>query len=126
MSNSLRELAQKAKNRLKSMQENSSTIYNGEKKEYGEACLSARLQYAIIASQKKIQDDPLYGKVKKMLIKDVDVMNPLAQLIDHREYDQLDEIQKEKYIYKLSKRYVQLREHILKEFASNPELLSND
>lgn len=125
MSNSLRELAQKAKNRLRSMQDTNSTIYHGEHKEYGEACLSARLQYAIIASQKKIEDDPLYAKVKKMLIKDIDVMNPLAQLIDHKIYDNLDEIQKEKYIYKLSKRYVQLREHILKEFALNPEILSN-
>ena len=123
MSNSLRALAQKAKNRLKSMQENSNNIYQSENKtkEYGEACLSARLQYAIIASQRKVQDDPLYNKVKKMLIKDIDVMNPLAQLIEHNIYDNLDEIQKEKYIYKLSKRYVEMREHILKDLTNNPQ-----
>ena len=120
MSSSLRALAQKAKNRLKSMQSNDniSIVTNTKQKEYGEACLSARLQYAIIASQKKIQDDPLYNKVKKMLIKDIDVMNPLAQLIEHNIYDNLDDIQKEKYIYKLSKRYVEIREHILKDISS--------
>ena len=116
MSNSIKALAQKAKNRLKSIQttELTQTI---DHKEYCEACLSARLQYAIISSQKKVQDDPLYSKVKKMLIKDVDVMNPLSQLIEHNIYDKLDQPQKEKYIYKLSKRYVAIRELVLKELA---------
>ncbi len=117
---SLRALAQRAKYRLRAIScENNKTVDEVEDvagKTYGEACLSARMQYAIIATQKRIQDDPLYNKVKKMLAKNVDVTNPLAQIIEHNIYDDLNDYQKEKYIYKLSKRYVEMKQQILKEF----------
>lgn len=118
---SLRALAQKAKYRLRAIScESNKTVEEIEsvaEKTYGEACLSARIQYAIIASQKRVQDDPLYNKVKKMLSKNLDVTNPLAQIIEHNIYDDLDDFQKEKYIYKLSKRYVEMRQQIIKELA---------
>ena len=116
---SLRMLAQKAKNRLKSISnENISNEEKSKPKTYSEACLSARLQYAIISSQKKIQDDPLYNKVKKMLIKNVDIINPLSHIIEHEIYDNLSAIQKERYMFKLSKRYIDMKNHILKEINS--------
>ena len=80
-----------------------------------EACLCAKVQYAIIASSKKIQDDPLFGKVKRLLEKDPDTISPLSQLIEHDIYDKLDPCQKEKYMIKLSKRYVEIREYVIKE-----------
>jgi len=124
MSNALRALAQKAKNRLKAISSN-----DGKQEEkvvvshktYGEACLAARIQYAIIASQKRVQDDPLYNKIKRILIKNVDVINPLSQIIEHNIYDSLNEVQKEKYMCKLSKRYSAIKEHILKELEQSNE-----
>jgi len=117
MSNSIRTLAQRAKYRLKAIseEENKNQEENQPHKVYGEAWLSARVQYALIANQKKIEDDPLYNKIKKLLIKNADAINPLAQIVERNIYDKLDSKQKEKYIYKLSKRYVEIREHILKE-----------
>ncbi len=114
---SLRLLAQKAKYRLKAISTDKTEEEISKPKTYGEACLSARIQYAIIASQKKIQDDPLYNKIKRMLIKDVDVINPLAQIIEHDIYDNLSDTQKEKYMYKLSKRYIDIKEQVLKEIS---------
>ena len=114
---SLRLLAQKAKYRLKAISTDKTEEEISKPKTYGEACLSARIQYAIIASQKKIQDDPLYNKIKRMLIKDVDVINPLAQIIEHDVYDNLSDTQKEKYMYKLSKRYIDIKEQVLKEIS---------
>ena len=93
-----------------------------EKREHGnynQACLSAKIQYAIISSQKKITDDPLYGKIKKMLAKDLDTMNPLSQIIEHDIYDGLSNAGKEKYMFKLSKRYATIKEHILGESSKD-------
>ena len=116
---SLRALAQRAKYRLRaiSVENKNEEDISNDTKSYSEACLSAKIQYAIIASQKGVQDDPLYNKVKRILLKDIDVINPLAQIIEHDIYDELDEPQKEKYMYKLSKRYVEIRKFVLKELA---------
>ena len=116
---SLRALAQRAKYRLRaiSVENKNEEDISNDNKSYSEACLSAKIQYAIIASQKRVQDDPLYNKVKRILLKDIDVINPLAQIIEHDIYDKLDEPQKEKYMYKLSKRYVEIRKFVLKELA---------
>lgn len=115
----LKELAQRAKNRLKLL----STDDKEKPKTYSEACLSARIQYAIISSQRKVEDDALYGKVKKMLLKDMDVTNPLSQIIEHEIYDNLSSAQKEKYMYNLSKRYKAIKERVLQELKENPETI---
>ena len=115
MNTSLRALAQKAKFRLRSL--STEGAKQEEEKSFSEACLSARIQYAIIAHEKRIEDDPLYAKVKKILQKDVDTQSPLSQLIEHNVFDKLSDREKEKYMYKLSKRYIEIREHILKEMT---------
>ena len=117
MSNSLRALAQKAKLRLKAISNDKQYEEENENvhRSYSEACLSARIQYAIIATQKRVQDDPLYGKIKRMILKDSDITNPLSVIIEHNIYDNLSASQKEKYMYKLSKRYVEIKNHVLKE-----------
>lgn len=118
---SLRALAQKAKYRLRAISNDSQTTDQKQEKTktYSEACLSARIQYAIIANQKRVQDDPLYNKIKRMLIKDIDISNPLSQIIEHDIFDKLNDSQKEKYMYKLSKRYIDIKEHILKELSES-------
>ena len=113
---SLKTLAQKAKNRLKAISNDGNTCEEASKpKTYSEACLSARLQYAIISSQKRVQDDPLYNKVKRMLTKNIDVTNPLAQIIEHEIYDSLSDSQKERYMFKLSKRYIDIKKQVIKD-----------
>lgn len=115
MSNSIRALAQKAKNRLRAMNKSEEIEPHTPHTPYSHACLSAKLQYAIISSQKQITDDPLYGKIKKMLTKDIDTINPLSQIIEHDIYDDLSSEGKEKYMFKLSKRYSTIKEHIIEE-----------
>ena len=112
---SLKTLAQKAKNRLKAISNETGTEEISKPKTYSEACLSARLQYAIISTQNKIQNDPLYNKIKRMIIKNIDTPNPLSQIIEHDIYDNLNETQKEKYMFKLSKRYIEIKNHVLKD-----------
>lgn len=114
---SIKELALKAKNRLKML----STEENEKPKTYSEACLSARIQYAIISSQKRIEDDVLYNKVKKILLKDIDTTNPLSQIIEHDIYDNLTDAQKEKYMYQLSKRYVAIKNKVIEEIKDSQE-----
>ncbi len=116
MSKTIKDLAQKAKNRLRAISSNQKT--NEEQhhtRDYSSACLSAKLQYAIISSQKQITDDPLYGKIKKMLAKDIDTTNPLSQIVEHDIYDNLSSVGKEKYMFNLSKCYSTIKEHILEE-----------
>ena len=118
---SLKSLAQKAKYRLKAISDQNTAIEEEKKsKSYEEACLSARIQYAIISSQKKIEDDPLYNKVKKILIKDIDTINPLSQIIEHDIYDNLNQVNKEKYMIKLSRRYASIKKQVLKELQEEP------
>lgn len=112
----LRDLAQRARNRLRAISNNIE-----ENKPYSEACLSACTQYAIIANNKKIEDDPLYNKIKRLIYKEKEenIFNPLAHLIEHNIYDNLTDVQKEKYMYKLSKRYQTVREYILRDLENN-------
>lgn len=113
----LRDLAQRARNRLRAISNN----MEENSRPYSEACLSACTQYAIIANNKKIEDDPLFGKIKKLIFKEREenIFNPLAHLIEHNVYDNLSEVQKEKYMYKLSKRYQTVREYILKDLENS-------
>lgn len=116
MSNTLKDLAMKAKNRLKAINNKTEEFHDHKQNTpYSNMCLSAKLQYAIISSQKQITDDPLYNKIRKMLSKDIDVTNPLAQIIEHEIYDGLSSAGKEKYMFKLSKRYATIKEHIIEE-----------
>ena len=104
----LKTLAQKAKFRLKMV----STDEANEEKEYQEACLNAKQQYAIIISQKRVEDDPLYNKVKKILTKDLDTMSPLSELIEKKDFNNLDNYKKEKYLFDISKRYNQIKDNL--------------
>lgn len=102
MSNTLKLLALKAKKRL-------STAGQTISQKQTTACLS-QSTYAIVANLQDIKDDPLYDKVKKVLEKD-DLLNPIAELTDHKIYDKLSQPEKERYIINLSKRYIELKEY---------------
>lgn len=103
--NILKRLAQKAKKRL-------STVGQTISQKQTAACLSSTT-YALVANLQDIKDDPLYEKVKKLLTRD-DIFNPIAELTDHKIFDGLNEVEKERYIIDISKRYVELKDYFLK------------
>ncbi len=104
--NTLKQLAQKAKKRLSTVGQ---TISG---KQSSSACLS-QTNYAIVANIQDIKEDPLFEKVKKLMTRE-DVFNPIAELTDHKIFNSLAPLEKERYVIGLSKRYNELREYFLK------------
>lgn len=111
--NTLKSLAQKAKNRLKSAGLNVSTITNSIQSE--EIIKKCAVSYKTHSYQKELEDDKLYPKIKALLEKDIDNPFPLRELVDNKIYKDLPVCEKEKYILQLSKRYLLLREKFLSE-----------
>ncbi len=103
--NTLKLLAQKAKKRL-------STVGQTISSKQTTAYLS-QTTYAIVANLQDIKEDPLYEKVKKLMTRD-DVFNPIAELTDYKIFSKLNELDKEKYVINLSKRYNELKDYFLK------------
>lgn len=103
--NTLKLLAQKAKKRL-------STAGQTISQKQTTAYLS-QSTYAIVANLQNIKEDPLYDKVKKLLERE-DIFNPIAELTDHKIFDSLSQVEKERYVIDISKRYNELKEHFAK------------
>ena len=126
--NTLKSLAQKAKNRLKSVGLNANELITTMSEEA--VIKKCAVSYKLASYNKELEDDKLYPKVKAMLEKDIDVQSPLKELIDNKVFRTLSEIEKEKYILDLSKRYIKLREKFLMErenlwFGSIPYVIIN-
>ena len=104
MASALRMLAQKAKKRLSTA---------GQSFEVEKTTISYLSDggYAIVANNQKIKEDPLFDKVKKLLERE-DVMNPLAELTDTKLFNKLSEVEKEKYIMDISKRFNEIKEYL--------------
>lgn len=109
MSN-LKSLAQKAKNRLKSVGLNATCdeIVAGE-----DVIKKCAVSYMLASTNKAIEEDKLYPKIKAMMEKDIDNPFPLRELIDKKLYSSLSATDKEKYILDLSRKYNTIREKIL-------------
>ena len=107
MANSaLKLLAQKAKKRL------STAGQITEKSTKTSFAYLSQGNYAIVASKQKLQDDPIFEKVKKLLDKD-DSTSPLADLTDKEYFKTLNDLEKERYMIDLSKRYNKIRDYFL-------------
>ena len=108
MSNStLKMLAQKAKKRLSSAGQ---SLQNENTHEKSTFAYLSQGTYAIVANKQKIEEDPLFEKVKKLLDKK-DVYNPLAELTDYSIFNNLSQPEKEKYIIDISKRYNEIKNY---------------
>ena len=103
----LKLLAQRAKNRLKYV---GATQTN--QKEPNKSIALASREYAIIATRVRIEDDPLFSKVSKLLTKNPDAYNPIGELINHSEFDNLSPTEKQRYILNLSKRFNKIKEKL--------------
>lgn len=104
----LKLLAQKAKKRLTSAGQNIEQTHQPKQK----AAYLSPSTYAIVATKQRIEEDPLFEKVKKLLSKD-DVLNPLAELTDTKLFNSLSDLEKEKYIIDISKRYNEIKDYFL-------------
>ena len=108
MANSaLKLLAQKAKKRLSTAGQNLEVVPEKNKSMY-----LSQAKYAIVASKQKIEEDPLFDKVRKLMERE-DVMNPLAELTDQATFKNLNALDKEKYILDISKRYNDIKSYFL-------------
>ena len=106
--NALKLLAQKAKKRLTSAGQNIDLSTQTKQK----AAYLSPSTYAIVATKQRIEEDPRFEKVKKLLTKE-DVLNPLAELTDTKLFNTLSDIEKEKYIIDISKRYNEIKDYFL-------------
>lgn len=61
------------------------------------------------------RDERLYSRVREILDKDEDVMNPIGQLVERDVFDKLDDGNKQRYILELSAKFRELRERYYKE-----------
>ena len=109
-SSALKLLAQKAKKRLSTAGQNISEK-NTEKSTLAYLSPSS---YAVVASKQRIEEDPLYDKVKKLLEKG-DIINPLGELTDDAVFNSLSKEDKERYIMSISKRYNELKDYFIKQ-----------
>lgn len=109
----LKLLAQKAKKRLSTAGQN---LPKNESEKTTKAYLS-QSTYAIVASKQKIQEDPLFDKVKKIM-DDGECFNPLSKLTDKSVFESLNELEKEKYILDISSRYNKIKDYFLSSSAN--------
>lgn len=115
MANSaLKMLAQKAKQRLSSAGQTISK--ETSKRNNGKSTFAYLTSgtYAIVASKQKIEDDPLFDKVKKLIEKE-NLITPLAELTNYEIFNNLSQPEKERYIIDISKRYNEIKDYILKQ-----------
>lgn len=104
--NALKLLAQKAKKRLSTA---GKTVNLSAEKT---TTYLKSASYASLANSQDIKEDPLYDKIKKLLTRE-DIFNPIAELTDKKLFDTLSQIEKEKYVIEISKRYNKIKEHLL-------------
>ena len=97
----LKKLARSAKNRLKKGYWQGAS-YEESSSEKGEA-----LGYAA--------EEEMYAKVREMLSSDECVFDPIGRLIDRTAFDQMDFIERNRYVLELSKIYIRLKSRYYRE-----------
>ena len=123
MNNTLKDYAKLAKKRMASgywgrVREEVNTYIENNQEESPEKIkemYSKRLMRELYLTDTFDKDADLYKKVCKLLSQDGYVLNPISQLIDHAEFDRLDDIAKQTYLIKLTDKYNELRERYEKE-----------
>ena len=116
MNNNLHNLAREAKLRIKN-----GYMLNSE--ESSKTKILSEIDTAIDGSlngyNENIKDGFFYKKVKAMLSENIDVHNPLGKLIEREIFDKLKFNERERYILKLSSKYLLCKNKILSEIADN-------
>ena len=113
---SIKKYAKKAKKRLVSgfwdsiRQEREVSINNAhEDGERIKKLYAKLLMHEIYFDSENVEDEKLYKKVCSILSSGEFLLNPIGQLIDHKQYDKLDSLGKQNYIIKLTDKYNTMR-----------------
>lgn len=114
--NTIKSLAQKAKNRMRSVGLNANYAVSTMREE--DVIKKCAVSYLSVSYQASLEDDKLYPKVKKMVDENPDNPFPLKSLIDKKEFESLPESEKDKYILRLSQRYHKLRQKYEQEIKN--------
>ncbi len=131
--NSLKSYARQAKKRLASgywqqVQEDrtrflTENISRGENEKNLKHMYQKRLEREIFSLPSGDEDEKFYRRVCLLLSSNECVLNPIKQLIDHSEYDSLDEQARQIYLFKLTDKYNEMRQRWEREvnnkFAMN-------
>lgn len=76
------------------------------------------LQDLYIKSDMLRRDEALYKKAVEIFESDEIIINPLARLVEHEYYDELDEDDRVAYMFELSTRYLKCKEKYEKNRGS--------
>ncbi|MBR2967890.1 MAG: hypothetical protein IKC35_03830 [Clostridia bacterium] len=72
----------------------------------------------VTVNKRAHEDELLYDKVKLILESNEIIINPIARLIDEKEYEQMDGETKQRYILELSNKFRELKERYFRENIS--------
>lgn len=104
----LRRLARQAKNRLGGRNyfegKGNNKVLNG----------GYLADYKLVHLSNK-EEETFYQKVREILENDFDSINPLGKLADKSKLEQMNELQKERYIINLADKYLKMKERFERE-----------
>ena len=96
-------LAKKAKSRL---------IASNEIGKTETKALSAGGSYVILSEKLSIESDPLFSRVKKLVESEPDSPGAIGKLIDKTRFSMMNNVEKDKYLLDLTKRYNRIKNHL--------------
>lgn len=82
---------------------------------------SASLFQSSVKSEDEIYDEKLYPIVCKIIDED-DGLNPIGRMIEREKYSQMENLDKQRYIFDLSERYARLSQKYLRECEAEKRL----
>lgn len=76
-----------------------------------------RDEHKALDADKATKEELFYNKVCSILEHDENTLNPIGQLIDRKEFEKLDENNRQRYILQLSQKFREMRERYYRERA---------
>ena len=76
-----------------------------------------RDEHKALCADKADEEELFYCKVCSILEQDENSINPIGQLIDRKEFERLDEGNRQRYILRLSQKFREMRERYYRERA---------
>lgn len=111
----LKRLAQQAKKRLTKGAYQETQKYASKFKVYEGGIVA---DYKIVV-QSDSEDEKLYNKVCALLKENIDIIDPLGQIIDKEKFNSLSNLEKDRYILSLRDKYLEMKNRFLKECNCN-------
>lgn len=110
-SDALRRLAKQAKERLSSGGYKQPEKYSSIFKVY-EGGIVADYKLVVLSDT---EDEKLYNKVKEILNQNVDITNPIGQIVDQSKLENMNNYERDRYIMNIKDKYLEMRERYFKE-----------